>query len=188
MTARGLILYGPPAAGKDTVTRALRAADPDYQLFSRLKVGAGKSAGYRIGTAEQLARLEAAGDVIYQNSRYGNTYVVDRQGMDEAFAAGIPVVHLGQIEGIHALVKGYPADWSVVLLWCSREMTEARSAGRGDADTEARLTAWDATLADVEAHPRQVWDLSVDTSSVDPAEAAGLINALLAPDGNSRNS
>ncbi|MFF4821214.1 guanylate kinase [Kitasatospora sp. NPDC001309] len=132
-----------------------------------------------MGTPEQLAELESAGDVIYQNSRYGNTYVIDRPGMDRAFEDGTPIVHLGQVEGIEALVTSYPADWSVVLLWCGREVTAARSAGRGDKDIEARLIAWDATQADVEAHPGQVWDLSVDTSVVDPAEAAGLIDALL---------
>ncbi|MEU9074331.1 guanylate kinase [Kitasatospora sp. NPDC004745] len=132
-----------------------------------------------MGTPEQLAELESAGDVIYQNSRYGNTYVIDRPGMDAAFEAGTPIVHLGQVDGIAALLDGYPADWAVVLLWCGREVTAARSAGRGDHDTEARLSAWDATQADVEAHPGQVWDLSLDTSTVDPAGAALLIDELI---------
>lgn len=176
MNGRGVILYGPPAAGKDTVTRALWDLDPGYRLFSRLKVGAGKSAGYRMGTAEQLVELEAAGDVVYRNSRYGNTYVVDRPGLNEAFGAGVPVVHLGQVEGIHALVKGFPAEWVVVLLWCAREETAVRSAARGDADSEARLTAWDATRTDLDAHPGQVWDLTVDTADIAPAEAARLID------------
>ncbi|MFF1907038.1 guanylate kinase [Kitasatospora sp. NPDC058218] len=136
-----------------------------------------------MGTSEQLAELEKAGDVLYQNSRYGNTYVIDRPGLDDAFDLGVPIVHLGQVEGIDALVTGYPADWSAVLLWCSRETTKARSAGRGDSDTEARLTAWDATQADVEAHPAQAWDLSLDTASVEPAEAARLIHALLSRGG-----
>ncbi|MFF2749517.1 guanylate kinase [Kitasatospora sp. NPDC058048] len=136
-----------------------------------------------MGTPEQLAELEAAGDVIYQNSRYGNTYVIDRPGMDTAFGTGTLIVHLGQIDGIAALTARYPADWSVVLLWCGREVTAARSAGRGDKDTEARLSAWDATQADVEAHPDQVWDLSVDTGAVDPVGAARLIDGLLSGGG-----
>ena len=179
MTGQGVILYGPPAAGKDTVTQALRDLDPGYRLFSRLKVGSGKSTGYRMGTAEQLSELAAAGDVVYRNTRYGNTYVIDRPGLNEAFSAGVPVVHLGQVEGIHALVKSYPAAWAVVLLWCPREETAVRSAIRGDADTEARLAAWDATRADIEAHPGQVWDLSADTAEVAPPEAARLIDAHL---------
>jgi guanylate kinase len=177
---QGVILYGPPAAGKDTVTAALTELNAKYAQFARLKVGTGKAAGYRMGTAEQLHQLEAAGDVVYANARYGNTYAIDRPGVDAAFAAGVPVVHLGQVNGIRALVNGYPADWSVVLLWCPREVTGQRSAGRGDSDTEARLSAWDATREDLETHPGTAWDLTVDTTASAPQDAARLIDQLLA--------
>ncbi|MFI9080967.1 guanylate kinase [Streptomyces sioyaensis] len=176
---QGVVLYGPPAAGKDTVTGALSALSPRYAQFTRLKVGTGKSAGYRMGTAEQLRELEAAGDVVYANARYGNTYAIDRPGLDAAFAAGVPVVHLGQVDGIRALVDGYPADWTVVLLWCPREVSEQRSVGRGDSDTTARLAAWDATREDLDAHPDMAWDLSVDTTAASPQDAARLIDQLL---------
>ncbi|MFD8789425.1 phosphotransferase-like protein [Streptomyces vinaceus] len=177
---QGVILYGPPAAGKDTVTSALRTVNPRYAQFARLKVGIGKSAGYRMGTAEQLRDLETAGAVVYSNSRYGNTYVIDVPGLDAAFAAGVPVVHLGQVDGIRALVEGYAADWAVVLLWCPREVTEQRSTGRGDSDTAARLAAWDATREDLDEHPGMAWDLTVDTTAASPQDAARLIDQLLA--------
>ncbi|MGR4884010.1 guanylate kinase [Streptomyces sp. LARHCF249] len=181
MTAKqGVVLYGPPAAGKDTVTNALTELRSTYAQFARLKVGSGKSAGYRMGTAEQLTALEAADAVVYANSRYGNTYVIDAPGLDAAFAAGVPVVHLGQVDGIRALVDGYAADWTVVLLWCPLEVTAQRSAGRGDSDTTARLSAWEATREDLDAHPDVVWDLTVDTTTVSPQEAALLIDRLLA--------
>nr|WP_202449667.1 guanylate kinase [Streptomyces sp. SID4917] len=173
-------MYGPPASGKDTVTAALSDLDPAYAQFARLKVGTGKVTGYRMGTPEQLHELEAAGDVVYANTRYGNTYAIDRPGVDAAFTAGVPVVHLGQIDGIRALVDGYPADWSVVLLWCPREVTEQRSAGRGDSDTAARLAAWDATREDLDAHPGLAWELTIDTTEASPQDAARLIDQLLA--------
>ncbi|MFC7818675.1 guanylate kinase [Streptomyces sp. NPDC057367] len=177
---QGVILYGPPASGKDTVTGALSELDSRYAQFARLKVGTGKSDGYRMGTAERLRELEAAGGIVYANARYGNTYAIDRPGVDAAFAAGVPVVHLGQVDGIRALTDGYPADWSVVLLWCPRDVTEQRSAGRGDSDTAARLAAWDATREDLDAHPGMVWDLTVDTTEASPQDAARLIDQLLA--------
>lgn len=176
---QGVILYGPPAAGKDTVTTALTELRSQYRQFARLKVGSGKSAGYRMGTAEQLHELEAAGNVVYANARYGNTYVIDRPGLDAAFVAGVPVVHLGQVDGVLALVDGYPADWTLVLLWCPREVTAERSARRGDADTTARLAAWDATREDLDAHRNTAWDLTVDTTAASPKDAARLIDQLL---------
>ncbi|WP_069772217.1 hypothetical protein [Streptomyces sp. LUP30] len=179
-TKPGVVLYGPPAAGKDTVTRVLTELHPRYGQFARLKIGSGRSVGYRMGTPAQLRDLKASGDVVYANRRYGNTYVLDRPGLDAAFAAGVPVVHLGQIDGIRALVDGYPADWLVVLLWCPREVTAQRSAGRGDSDTAARLAAWDATREDLNVHPGTTWDLTVDTTATSPQDAARLIDQLLA--------
>ncbi|WP_331762260.1 AAA family ATPase (plasmid) [Streptomyces sp. NBC_01520] len=177
---QGVILYGPPASGKDTVTQALAELDPRYGQFARLKFGSGKSTGYRMGTVEQLRQLEAADSVVYTNSRYGNTYVIDAPGLDAAFAAGVPVVHLGQIDGIRAVVDGYPADWTLVVLWCPKTVTAKRSEGRGDTDTAARLAAWEATREDMDAHPDMAWELVVETVTTTPVQSARLIHQLLA--------
>jgi guanylate kinase len=174
------LLYGPPAAGKDTITAALTELDARYVPFTRLKIGSGKTEGYRMGTLEQLAGLEAAGDVIYRNDRYGNIYVVDRPGLDQAMEGGrIPVVHLGQMVGMEQVTALYPARWVRVLLWCSKETTARRSPQRGDTDTAARLTAWDATQADLVAHPRAQWELRVDTDTTAPREAAQRIDDIV---------
>ncbi|MEU3521164.1 guanylate kinase [Streptomyces sp. NPDC006654] len=132
-----------------------------------------------MGTAEQLLALEAAGDVVYANRRYGNVYAIDRPGLAAAFAAGVPVVHLGQVDGIRAVVDGYPAVWSTALLWCPKEVTAHQSGARGDGDTAARLAAWEATREDLDAHPDMVWDLTVDTAVMSPEESARLIDQLL---------
>ncbi|WP_328667615.1 guanylate kinase [Streptomyces sp. NBC_00322] len=177
--SHGILLYGPPAAGKDTVTVALTRLNARYVPFSRLKVGSGKSAGYRMSTRDQLAELEARGDVIYRNDRYGNTYVVDRPGLGQAMKGGrIPILHLGQVAGIEAVATQHPASWATVLLWCSRDATAVRSQGRGDRDTEARLDAWDATEQDLAAY-RQSWHLRVDTEVTSPTDAAAEINRLV---------
>lgn len=176
--AAGVILYGPPASGKDTVTRALTALDPRYVQFARFKVGSGSSSGYRMGTAEQLRELAAAGGVIYANRRYGNTYVLDRPGIRAAFTSGVPVMHLGQVDGVRALVDGFAAHWAVVLLRCPKPVTAARSARRGDSDTAARLAAWEATREDLDAHPDMVWDLTLDTATTPPQESARRIHRL----------
>ncbi|SCD35765.1 guanylate kinase [Streptomyces sp. BpilaLS-43] len=171
---QGILLYGPPTAGKDTITAALTELDARYMSFTRLKIGPGKTQGYRMGTPEQLAALEARGDVIYRNNRYGNTYVVD-QAME---GGSIPVVHLGQMAGMEQMTALFPTHWVRVLLWCSKETTARRSPQRGDTDTAARLTAWDATEADLAAHPRAQWELRVDTDATAPREAAEKIDEI----------
>ncbi|MFJ6899932.1 guanylate kinase [Streptomyces hokutonensis] len=177
---QGILLYGPPAAGKDTITAALTELDERYVPFTRLKIGTGKTQGYRMGTPEQLTALEARGDVIYRNDRYGNVYVVDRPGLDQAMEGGrTPVVHLGQMEGMEQVTALFPAHWVRVLLWCSKETTARRSPERGDTNTTARLAAWDATQADLAAHPRAQWELRVDTDATAPRQAAQRINHIV---------
>ncbi|MGH3686136.1 MAG: hypothetical protein ACRDRU_06545 [Pseudonocardiaceae bacterium] len=76
-----VILYGPPAAGKDTVTNALTWLDSSYQLYQRLKVGAGRTAGYRRTTLSHVDALRSAGCVIWETRRYGALYVIDRASL-----------------------------------------------------------------------------------------------------------
>lgn len=172
----GILLYGPPASGKDTITAALTEQDPRLAQFTRLKIGEGRNQGYRMGTVDQLEQLTAAGDVIYRNDRYNNIYLIDRPGLDAVFADGqTPVVHLGQIAGIDALITGYPATWLTVQLFCPREVSGERSTMRGDTDTDARLAAWEATAADLQANPSTNWDLHLRTDQKPASESAQAI-------------
>ncbi|MFJ5260934.1 guanylate kinase [Streptomyces sp. NPDC088387] len=177
---RGILLYGPPAVGKDTITAALNELDSRYVQFARMKIGNGKTQGYRMRTPEQLALLEARGDVVYRNGRYGNTYVVDRAGLDRAMEGGrILVVHLGQVDGVRQVAGLCRARWVRVLLWCSKETTARRSRQRGDVDTVARLRAWDDVRADLAGHPRAQWELRLDTDVMAPREVAEVIDRVV---------
>jgi len=169
----GILLYGPPASGKDTITAALTAQNPRLTQFQRLKIGPGRTQGYRLGTGAQLEQLEGSDQILYRNDRYDSIYLVDRPGLDAVYAESrIPVIHLGQVAGVLALQTGYPAAWLTVRLDCPREITATRSAARGDADTSARLAAWDATAADLQGHDPAMWDLLLRTDQQEPAEVA----------------
>lgn len=166
-----VVLYGPPASGKDTVTNALTALDANYRLYRRLKVGAGRTAGYRMTTPSHIEALRSAGAVVWETRRYGALYIVDRPSLAEMLTVCIPVVHLGQVEAVKAVLGALSARWVTVWLWCPRDVAAERIAARGTGDVMARLRAWDET----EPLPRA--DIFVNTAEVSPAYVARAIHS-----------
>jgi guanylate kinase len=168
----GVILYGPPGSGKDTITRELSRIEPHFSLFERLKAGPGRSAGYRITTADAISRMSQAGELLYRNSRYGAEYAIERAGVSALVDSGrVPVLHMGQAVGVMA-VRAFPISWIPVLLWCPRDLTEARCRARGDSDVEARVKVWDETRRDLLEHDTTPWSLVIATDRETPTEAA----------------
>ena len=164
----GVILYGPPAAGKDTVTRELHALDVRYELFPRLKVGGGRTTGYRMVTEASLDSLRAKNEIVWENHRYNAVYLVDRPELARRLDGQIPVLHLGQSEAIDAVIQATPETrWLVVHLWCTREVAARRIVSRATGDIDARLQAWDETKPVSSAH------LTMNTGEIS-AQAAAL--------------
>ncbi len=167
-----VILYGPPAAGKDTVTKALTRLDESYRLHQCLKVGAGRTTGYRMTTLSHVNALRSAGSTVWETRRYDALYVVDRASLIDMLAVCIPVLHLGQVEAVKAVTTALPPamQWVAVWLWCPRDVALGRIAERGTGDTAARLRAWDETTPLPEA------DISINTADAHPADAAATIH------------
>ena len=168
---RGIILYGPPASGKDTIAAALCNLSREYIHYQRLKLGPGRTTGYRLATQDQLQDLRAKDLVLWENDRYGATYVVDLPGLQRVIQIGTPILHLGQVVGVDAVKSRTPdVNWTVIELWCPRSVAAARLTARSATDIEERLTAWDATVRLDHA------DVRIDTSSVQPDAAAERIH------------
>ncbi|WP_028647284.1 hypothetical protein [Nocardiopsis sp. CNT312] len=169
----GIILYGPPAAGKSSVTRELQNLDQRFELFRRMKTGRGRSSEYRMVTPEDIQEAHRRGEVVWQNERYGSVYVIDRPGLVAMMEDRIPVVHLGQAEGVLAVLTAVPACWLVAYLWCPREVALSRIRERATGDTEERVRVWDETPELPTA------DLIVDTSMTAISEVAKRVESSL---------
>jgi len=181
MTGHGVILYGPPASGKDTITAELARQDARYTLLAKLKVGTGRTAGYRQVSAADLDKLRSAGRLVVETHRYGNVYAIDRDDVTALVEADrIPVVHMGNLADLQRLQDGIRLTWTTVLLWLSREACADRSQRRGDTDTPARLQAWDETRKELNAATAPVFNLVIRTDLADPAEAAKQIIVTVA--------
>lgn len=173
----GVLIYGPPASGKSTITRELEALEePVFRSFQRLKVGRGRQDEYRMTTHLVLDTLRQKGDLIWENSRYGATYAIDRPELLRAAAVSVPVVHVGQEEAVDALISRSSLEWMLVELRCPRETAFERIVARATGDAQERMVVWDQTapLSNITA------DLVADTAASAPREVAKLIRLHLA--------
>ncbi|MFG2500027.1 guanylate kinase [Streptomyces sp. NPDC048441] len=176
MSPCGVILYGPPGSGKDTITAELSALRPEFVLLQRLKAGPGRTTGYRLTTTDHIEELARAGEVLYRNSRYDAEYAIDRGEVSALVGSGrIPVLHMGQVAGARA-VAAFPINWVRVLLWCPEDVTRQRCSERGDKDLEARLKVWHETRQDLLDHAAEPWSLVIRTDDVSAAQAAHAID------------
>ncbi|MFI6163981.1 kinase [Micromonospora haikouensis] len=167
---KGVILYGPPGVGKDTITGELERLDSRFSLYRRLKVGGGRTTGYRMTNEAEVDALRSAGEVIWENSRYDALYVIDRATLSSEMVAGIPVVHLGQPQAVKAVIEAISGScWVVASLSCPRGVALERILARRTGDVDARMRAWDETEHLANA------DLEIDTHALLPNRAAELI-------------
>ena len=127
-------------------------------------------------TPDALWSLRDRGEVIWENERYGSTYIIDRAELVRMTTNGaIPVIHVGQVAAVDALTSGMSLSWLTVALTCPRPVALSRITARATGDTDVRLTAWDQT--EKLSSP----GMEVDTSTCSPMQAAQIIrNQLLA--------
>lgn len=174
---KAVILYGPPASGKSTVAEALCRRSRRYVPFQRLKAGTGRASEYRMTTLAEIDQLDALGQILWRNHRYGSTYAIDKATLVALAANAIPVVQLGQPEAVAALANAtLDIRWYVIALQCPYDVAVQRMRDRGDVDLDAREAAWRETQRIAEP------DLTVDTAGAVPGDVAAQVDRLVSAD------
>lgn len=173
-----LLLVGPPGSGKDSVTAALQRIDCRFKYFHKLKVGSGRQSGYRLTDRESFEHACTAGEMMQHVARYGNQYGVDRPHLERILhTGGIPVIHVGRAADVAELQSKLTSrEVATVLLDITREIAVERIRGRRTGDDEARLRLYDEDMPALsQPENAHLFDLTVDTSKVDPDGAARCI-------------
>ncbi|MDF5758980.1 AAA family ATPase [Spongiactinospora sp. TRM90649] len=170
MRITGIILCGPPASGKSTVTGALHELDPRFVLARSLVVGDDHADDHDQVTHEQVERLRAAGRIIADTRRDGNRYVIDRHPIEHIAQAGlVPVVHVGSSRDVEGLsVMG---EWVRVLLVTPPEIRRERLRRRADDAGGPRLRGRQDAVGAVPPAADLRFHLRIATN-VTPAEHA----------------
>lgn len=170
---RGVVLFGPPASGKDTVTDALNQMDPQFVPFRKLKVGEGNWRGYRRTTSDELNRLASAGRLISVVRRYGNTYAVDSDELNALESRNlVPLIHTTDLTELAVLTQR--PGWRSVLLWTPLRTARTRLLARSHSDVGERLDLRSLTLRALGWEPPP-FDSIVDTSQVPAPETARVL-------------
>ena len=137
-----LVLFGSPAAGKDTVTGLLEDIGR-FSLARRYKMGTGRTKGYVPVLKPEYDQLHQSGMVVSEVERYGNRYLLTSLELRRISESDrIAVVHTASVDEYESL----PDEWGRVLLLASREATIARLIARGDTDFVERLELYDLSL------------------------------------------
>lgn len=170
----GLVLYGPPAVGKSSVAGALAEIDARFALCPVVKAGPGRTEGYVMVSRAEFADLARAGRFVVSWERYGAQYAVSVDVLDQIAAEGrVPVVQLGSVATVQAVTAAPAGRWTVVQLWASREVCEARARARGTGDVATRMAVYDQTvkLGDDMAH------LTLNTGLMSVSDVAYAVRA-----------
>jgi guanylate kinase len=153
-----ILLSGPPASGKDSVTNLLNERNTLFVNFLK-HCGCDLSAekrgmeSYVNISVEEFKRMISNGDFIQYHKRYGRFYGVSKKLLNDYLNKGlVPVIHTGRIENLITLESKILNKVYKILIWAKRDDIQQRLDKRQNGDIieiNKRLEAYDIEMLDL---------------------------------------
>lgn len=177
-----VILCGPPASGKDTITTALKGLG-DYEKVRLHRTGPRPKEGYIHVDDEQFEILKRENHFIEHHTTYGRQYGVS---IGELLITSIKhkysVIHLGSPKQALEIKKNLPQDIvKIIYLWNTRTELQERLHLRyqDNADEILRRMAVAAQeMADFKEVGLEAVDLAIKNNNI--AETVQIIHECMA--------
>jgi len=180
--SRLVVLAGPTAVGKGTVSRHIREAYPDVLLSVSAttrppRVGEVDGEHYYFVSDDQFDRMISRGEFLeYATVHNAYRYGTPRPPIDRALAAGKSVLLEIDLQGARAVKRAMPEALLVFLLPPTWEELVRRLVGRGTESAEEQARRLDT--AKVELAAQDEFDVKVVNHDV--GQAAREVVELLA--------
>ena len=174
------VLSGPSGVGKGSVVAAVRRRYPQVWLSVSVttrdpRPGEVDGVHYRFVTAEEFARMVAAGDLLEHATYAGSSYGTPRRPVEEVLAAGGPALLEIELQGARQVRAAMPDAQLVFLAPPSFEELARRLTGRCTEDPERVRRRLDR--ARIELAAQDEFDVVVVNDEIE--EAADRLVALL---------
>lgn len=181
---RLLVLSAPSGAGKTTLVKALRAADPALGFsvsYTTRPPRATEVDGrdYFFVAPDAFAGMVAAGGFLEHAEVFGNRYGTSRSQVEAALASGRNLLLEIDWQGARQVRANAPDCMTVFILPPSRAELERRLRGRGT-DSEAVIARRLGQALDDMAHWPEFHYVVVNDTL---AEAVAALRAIIAGDG-----
>ncbi len=191
-----VLLYGPPASGKDTITQLLQNRNNIFFHFKKHKVYPGDQ---QIQTKNQLSyfhismnrflNMIANGEFLQFHWRYKSFYGVSKVLMDDSLSNGkIPIVHVGKIYDLLELTDVLEAKLIIILVWETLDVISKRLKFRHKGDNDEISFRLNHYLNEIESLSKlnleEIFDFVIKNSSADNTIAVvekGIIEQAIQP-------
>ena len=150
-----ILLCGPPASGKDTLTELLKKRNNIFCHFKKHRVSnqVDKSGNlktyFKISLNEFLQRV-GKDEFVQFHKRYERFYGVSKKVLDNSLQYGkIPILHVGKIYDLMELEDVLNADAAKILIWETKDVINDRLVLRHHGDykeIQLRLKSYDTEI------------------------------------------